>query len=207
MFQLIKSLWPTDPWLPVPDNFDTGTRAEGGRDFITVDGGTFEYAPSATAVARSFEYSGQAQCIVDRAGNNYPLFADERGGVILGASMGKADLVWLRHAWAEAQQDQPRKYPLIRNAPPSDAGFLAALFEVLTAAAAGDGNWSVQLHRRKFHVETLREAGAQLLKEGDLSNAVVRDPYGHFYRPIRQHRSPLALTDRHFLVYRETCAP
>ncbi|XAS67041.1 hypothetical protein V3C33_16505 [Micrococcaceae bacterium Sec5.7] len=204
MMHWITSMVPTAAGLPDSDNAGAGRRPGVDLDFVTVDGGTFEYAPSATSAARSFEYSGQAECIVDRRGNNYPLLADERGRIMLGPTLGAADLVWLRRAWNDAQREQPRNYPLVRAMPATDAGFLDSLFEVLAATAGGPGTWVLHLGRRDYHVESLLEVSALLLKEKDLSDAVVDDPFGHSYRPARLSRGRLALTERHVVVYRET---
>lgn len=194
---------PAVPWLHVGDSAEPAT---GDTDFITVDGGLFDYAPTAEAVVRSFEYAGQTETIIDRAGNRYPLLADEHGHFKLGQSSGKADIDWLRQAWETAQQEHPKRYPLERVMPDSDAEFLTSLFEVLeetTTGAVEGWIWKVRQPGRTLHLESLDEVNDLLLKATDLPETIVQDPYEHLYRPHRMIRSTLALKDRHYLVYRE----
>lgn len=191
-------------WMPVEDN-DVEPAAE-NRDFITVDGGLFDYAPSAEAVVRSFEYAGQTETIMDRAGNRYPLLAGEHGHLKLGQSSGKADFGWLRAAWETAQQENPKRYPLERVMPDSDAEFLTSLFEVLqetTTGAVQGWTWKVRQPGRTLHLESLDAVNDLLLKATNLPETIVQDPYEHLYRPHRMLRRTLALTDRHYLMYRE----
>ncbi len=195
-------------WLLIPVAASLPVRGPGpgDTDFITVDGGLFEYAPSAEAVVRSFEYAGQTEVIFDRAGNRYPLLAGEHGHLKLGRSAGKADIDWLREAWETAQQEDPRRYPLERVMPDLDDEFLASLFEVMeeTTVGAEEGwTWKVRQPGRTLHLESLYDVNALLLKAKDLAETTVQDPYGHLYRPRQMIRGTLALTHRHFLVYRE----
>lgn len=174
-------------------------------DFIVV-GGSFGYAASADAVVRIVEYAGPAASITDRAGNSYPLLAGEDGHLTLGHSSGSADLDRLRAAWEAAQQEDPRRYPLERLMPDSDAEFLASLFEVLEETAAGPAEgpaWIVRQPGRTHHLQSLEDVSELLLTAKDLQETIVQDPYGHLYRPHRMVRGTLALTDRHYLVYRE----
>lgn len=197
-------MWaPALSWLSVADSAGS---AAGEADFITVAGGLFNYAPSAEAVLSSFEYAGQTETIIDRAGNRYPLLADEHGRLKLGQSSGKVDLEWLREAWDTAQQEDPQRYPLERVLPDSAAEFLASLFEMLEETTAGviEGwIWKVRQPGRTLHLESLDDVNELLLKATDLPNTIVQDPYEHLYRPHRMVRGTLALTHRHYLVYRE----
>ena len=171
-----------------------------------MEGGLFEYAPSAEAVVRSFEYAGQTESIVDKSGNNYTLFEDKHEHLMLGHSLGKADIDRLRDAWQSAQREDPRRYPLVRVMPDSDAGFLTTLFEVLeeTVVAAEAGwTWKARQPGRTSRCESLDAVNVLLLKAGDLRETAVQDPYGHLYRPHRVSRGPLALADRHYLEYRD----
>lgn len=175
------------------------------RDFVTVEDGEFEYASSASGAVSRFEYAGQAECIIDRSGRNYPLLADGYGGLVLGRSQGNADLTWLRNTWRHAQREQPRIYPLIRRMPESDAGFLGALFEMLqaTAGATGAASWTVQSGVAKTFLPTLADVSALLLKQEDLSDVVVEDPFGQRYRPARTGHGKSALSGRRYLLYRQ----
>jgi hypothetical protein len=197
-------LWTqTLSWLSVADS--AGTTA-GEADFITVEGGLFNYAPSAEAVLRRFEYADQRETIIDRAGNRYPLLADEHGHLKLGQSSGKADLDSLREAWDTAQRENPQRYPLERVLPDSAAEFLASLFEMLEEMTAGviEGwIWKVRQPGRTLHLASLGDVNELLLKATDLPDTIVQDPYEHLYRPHRMVRGTLALIHRHYLVYRE----
>lgn len=178
----------------------------GDTDFITVGGSLFGYAASAEAAVRNFESTGNADSIIDRAGNGYPLLAGAGGHLTLGHPTGKADIDRLRAAWEAAQQENPRRYPLERLTPDSEAGFLASLFEVLEETAAGteEGRaWIVRQPGRTHHLGSLEDVNALLLTAKDLQETILQDPYGHLYRPHRMVRGTLALTDRHYLVYRE----
>ena len=185
--------------------------AAGGRpaddmDFISVDdGGSFAYEPSPQAAAGDFEYAGEAACIVDRQGNNYPLRVHGPGGKALGPSLEKADLAWMRRAWHAAQSREPRRYPLIRGEPDSDLDFLGSLFEVLTllqAAPSAVGSWAVDMDGRDYKVESIQDLNVLLEREG-LTVAAVEDPYGHLYRPERRSEHALLPGERHFVLYRE----
>lgn len=178
----------------------------GDADFITVGGSLFGYAASAHAAVRNIAYAGQTDSIIDRAGDSYPMLTGDDGHPTLGHSTGKADLDVLRATWEAAQQEDPRRYPLERLMPDSGAGFLASLFEVLeeTAAGAEEGrSWIVRQPGRTRHLQSLEDVNALLLYAKDLQETIVQDPYGHLYRPHRMVRGTLALTDRHYLVYRE----
>lgn len=198
------SLWiPAVPWLPVLDGAGPAT---GDTDFITVGGGLFTYAPSAEAAVRSVEDAGPTEAVIDRSGNGYPLLAGEHGRLKLGQSSGKADINWLREAWNAAQREDPQRYPLERVMPDADAQFLASLFEMLEETTTGvvEGwTWKVRQPGRTLHLESLDDVNDLLRKATDLPDTIVQDPYEHLYRPYRMIRGTLALTDRHYLVYRE----
>lgn len=198
------NLWiPAVPWFAVRASAGTET---GDTDFITVDGGLFNYAPSAEAVVRNLEYADRNETIIDRAGNRYPLLDDENGHLQLGQSSGKADIDWLREAWDAAQLEDPQRYPLERVMPDADIEFLASLFEMLEETTTGvvEGwTWKVRQPGRTHHLESLDDVNDLLRKATDLPETIVQDPYEHLYRPYRMIRGTLALTDRHYLVYRE----
>ncbi len=179
-------------------------------DFITVDdGGTFTYYYSAGALCQDFEYAGQAEAVLDRDANQYPLILDENRRIILGHSIEKADLSWLRRAWHEIQETSPRLYPLRRGMPDTDQALMASLFEILelTAGYGPAGRlWTVVLDGRVTHLESLPDLTTWLSGLTDLSGAVVKDPYGHLYRPTRADRRGPAISDRHRIAYIETSA-
>jgi hypothetical protein len=185
---------------------DAGGQPAGDIDFVSVDdGGSFAYEPSPQAAARDFEYAGEAACIVDRQGNNYPLHADGLGGITLGPSLEKADLAWMRQAWHAAQAGDLRRYPLIRREPDSDREFLGSLFEVLALlqeVPPAGGSWAVYMDGRNYQVGSIRDLNALLAREG-LTVAAVEDPYGHRYRTERRTHHALMPGDRNFVLYRE----
>ncbi|WP_226759723.1 hypothetical protein [Arthrobacter sp. SO3] len=171
-----------------------------------MDGELFNYAASAEAVVRSVEYADRNEIIIDRSGNRYPLRDDENGHLELGQSSGKADFDWLREAWDSAQQEDPQRYPLERVMPDADIEFLASLFEMLEETTTGvvEGwTWKVRQPGRTHHLDSLDDVNELLRKATDLPDTIVQDPYEHLYRPYRMIRGTLALTDRHYLVYRE----
>lgn len=194
---------PAVPWSAVGDGAGP---VRGDTDYLAVHGGIFEYAPSLETLVGDSEYAVQTVVIIDRAASRYPLLPDEHGNLKLGPSMGTADIGWLREAWETAQRKEPWRYPLQRVMPDSDAEFLASLFEMLeeTATGAAEGwTWKVRQPGRTLHLQSLNEVNELLLKAKDLPHTIVQDPYQHLYRPHRMLTGTLALTHRHYLVYRE----
>ncbi|WP_120950294.1 hypothetical protein [Arthrobacter oryzae] len=171
-----------------------------------MNGGIFEYTPSPESLVGDAEYDARTEVIIDRAGSRYPLLRDKHGNLKLAPPSGTADIGWLREAWETAQQKEPWRYPLERVMPDSDAEFLASLFEMLeeTATGAAEGwTWKVRQPGRTLHLQSLDEVNELLLKARDLPDTIVQDPYQHLYRPHRMLTGTLALTHRHYLVYRE----
>ncbi|MFI5085830.1 MAG: hypothetical protein ACHP7K_07855 [Actinomycetales bacterium] len=179
-------------------------------DYVAVDdGGTFAYYRTAAALCTDFEYVGQTESIIDRNANQYPLMLDAGRRITLGRSIEKADLPWLRAAWARAQDASPRLYPLHRLLPWGAEIFVQGLFEVLELSAGYEpagGDWTVTLGARDSRVGSLAGLTALLLAATDLSGALVEDPYGHHYRPARGGRHGLALTGRRYVAYTEVPA-
>ncbi|WP_091256793.1 hypothetical protein [Arthrobacter sp. ok909] len=203
ILRAIRLLITAVPWSAVGDGAGP---ARGDMDFIAVHGGIFEYAPSPETLVCDSEYFAQAEIIIDRTGSRYPLLPDEHQNLKLGPPSGAADIGWLREAWETAQQKEPWRYPLERVMPDSDEEFLASLFEMLeeTAIGAAEGwIWKVRQPGRTLHLQTLNDVNKLLLKARDLPDTIVQDPYQHLYRPHRMLTGALALTHRHYLVYRE----
>ena len=175
---------PRVPGVPAP--------AGGARDFVAVDdSGAFSYHESEPVLIAAFEYVGEASCIIDRAGNSYDLALDPNRHLILGPAHGPAEFHWLRHALADAQKVHTEEHRLRRFYPDTPDELLSDLFETLTlehGTEPATGLWSLDIDGNTIRRHTLQDVDRRLLRQEQLENVRVRDPFGHVYRPVRHRK-------------------
>jgi hypothetical protein len=175
--------------------FTTGTApdatvpAGGPKDYVVVDDiGEFTYYPSEAAMLEDLEYVDEAACVLDREGNDCRLTFDKDGNLCIGPSFGPVEFNWLRQAWMNTQHRNLHAHRLQRFYSENREALLAGLFETLSlerASKATGTPWILKVGREETHPATLRDVDRLLSGLNDLEKAMVQDPYGHEYRPVR----------------------
>lgn len=177
--------------IPTPMQANPALPTGAGRtkDYVAVDDvGMFSYHPSETALIQGFEYIQEAACIVDRDGNTFRLTLDADRQLRLGPSFGPVEFHWLRDAWSSEQRRHPRGHPLRRFYPAAREALLSGLFETLQLEHGTDPTpvpWTLLLDGTESHPSTLKDVDGRLAHRDRLENALVQDPFGHSYRPVR----------------------
>jgi hypothetical protein len=190
---------------PMQANPALPTRSGRTKDFVAVDDvGTFTYCPSETALIQGFEYVQEAASIVDRDGNTFGLALDADRQLRLGPSFGPVEFHWLRQAWSHEQRRHPRDHPLRRFYPAGREALLSGLFETLQLEHGTDptpGPWTLLLDGTESHPSTLKDVDGRLAHRDQLENALVHDPFGHSYRPVRHGARRLFAHATDFIYY------
>jgi hypothetical protein len=199
----LRPLWPlSDPRQEHPDMNTSPrqhpatpgptARARDPRDFIAVDdSGDFSYHRSERDLLTTFEYVAEAACIFDRSGCTYRLALDPNHRLILAPPLGPVEFHWLRQAWLDAQNAHPEAHRLRRFFPLNREEVLAALFETLTLEHGQEpieGAWSLEINGIASHPTTLEDVDRQLAHQNLSKHVLVKDPFGHTYRPLRHRR-------------------
>lgn len=198
----------------IPDASDVpaGTAgAAGARDFIAVDdSGDFSYHRSEAELLTAFEYVGEAACIIDRSGSSYRLALDANRHLILGPALGPVEFHWLRHAWRNAQNAHPDEHRLRRFYPLTRDEVVAGLFETLAmehGTEPAEGAWSLNIDGIASRSSSLEEVDRRLARQKPLEHIHVKDPFGHVYRPARNHRHWHLAAAAGSILYVEVPAP
>ena len=178
---IIPTPMEANPALP------TGSRRT--KDYVAVDDvGMFSYHPSEIALIQSFEYIQEAACIVDRDGNTFRLALDANRQLRLGPPFGPFEFHSFRQAWSHEQRRHPRDHPLRRFFPAGREALLSGLFETLQLEH-GTGPtpvpWTLLLDGTESHPSSLKDVDGWLAHRDQLKHALVQDPFGHSYRPVR----------------------
>lgn len=160
-------------------------------DFVAVDdSGAFSYHRSEAELITAFEYVNEATCIVDRSGTQYRLALDSQRRPILGPAMHKVDIEWLGKAWAADHKSGAGEHKLRRFHPATPERLLRDLFETLEleSGTSKTGPWILECGGHREHLPSLSEVDRRLSSQPDPGSCLVRDPYGHVYRPHKQRR-------------------
>jgi hypothetical protein len=163
-----------------------------GRDFVVVDdSGDFSYYRSEQALLASFEYVGEAACIIDRSGRAYRLALGPDRHLVLGPSHGPVEFHWLRQAWQAARRVHMDQHRLRRFYPSTTDEAVAGLFETLAlerGTAQVEELWALDIEGIASRPSNLAEVDGRLSRQAGLEYTHVRDPFGHTYRPVRHRK-------------------
>ncbi|WP_155848589.1 hypothetical protein [Arthrobacter sp. 35W] len=167
---------------------DPVDRAAATGGLVAVDdAGGFSLHPSAQVLLVEFEYPAEAACILDRAGRTFALRLDADRRLVLGPAVAPLDGQWLRRAWSAAQHRSVRVHPLKRLLPSTSGALLEAIFETLwleDATKPLPAPWTVEADGRTEQPATINDVGALLAARRLRGGTLVRDPFGHLYRPV-----------------------
>jgi hypothetical protein len=165
----------------------SGARAT--RDFVAVDeSGDFSYHRSEQDLTAAFEYVAEAACIIDRSGSGYRLALDRSRHLILGPPYGPVEFHWLRQAWLDAQNDHPERHRLRRFFPLTREQAVLDVFETHSLEHGpehAEGSWSLGLNGTARYPASLADIDSWAGQQDRLDHVLVKDPFGHFYRPAR----------------------
>jgi hypothetical protein len=185
--------------------------AGASRDFVAVDdSGEFSYHRSEQDLVTAFEYVAEAACIIDRSGCGFRLALAPKRRLVLGPSLGSVDFHWLRQAWLDAQNEHPGRHRLRRFFPLTQEEVVKDVFETLSlehGPEPAEGSWSLGINGAASYPANLADIDSWLARQERLEHVLVRDPFGHFYRPSR-HRGHWYLPAQEGLhLYIEIPAP
>ncbi|WP_125616493.1 hypothetical protein [Specibacter cremeus] len=177
----------------------SATPAAATTSYVALDGfGNFSYYSSEESLIKNFEIRDDFACILDRKGGNHRIFLDESGLPRLCPYAARVEFHWLRQEWRNAQLRNIRQHPLRRFLPTTQEALLVDMFEVLEleqSANTPGRSWTTITERGVSHQATLNEVYHELGHRRLWDEAVVRDPFGHSYRPHRRRLlPPLATT-------------
>ncbi|MDQ0029902.1 hypothetical protein [Arthrobacter bambusae] len=174
---------------------DTELAGASPGDYVVVDElGHFAYYPSANAMLEDLEYVEEAASILDRGGNNFHLTMEAGRKLRLGSSFGRVEFTWLRQTWITDRRREPQAHRLLRLYPTTLEALLAGIFETLTLelpSITSSTPWIVNIGGKEVRPATLVDVDSLLAQLDHLERVVVRDPFGHDYRPIRHARHRL----------------
>ncbi|MFE4834920.1 hypothetical protein ACFRAU_09565 [Arthrobacter sp. NPDC056691] len=181
------------------------------RDFVAVDeSGEFSYHRSEQDLVAAFEYPAEAACIIDRSGGGYRLALDPDRHLVLGPARGPVEFHWLRQAWLDAQNDHPERHRLRRFFPPTQEEVIQDVFETLAlehGPEPAEGSWSLGVNGTAFYPANLADLDSWLARQDRMEHILVKDPFGHLYRPSRHRGYWYLPADAGFILYVEVPAP
>lgn len=185
--------------------------AGAARDFVAVDdSGEFSYYPCEQDLTAAFEYVAEAACIMDRRGCGYRLAQDPKGHLVLGPPLGPVEFHWLRQAWLDAQNEHPGQHRVRRFFPLTQEEVVLDLFETLAlehGPEPADGSWSLGINGAASYPANLADIDSWLAHQEHLEHVLVKDPFGHFYRPLRHPGHWYQPAQAGFILYVEVPAP
>ncbi|MFE4543486.1 hypothetical protein [Arthrobacter sp. NPDC056727] len=181
------------------------------RDFVAVDeSGEFSYHRSEQDLVAAFEYTAEAACIMDRSGAGYRLELGPNRHLVLGPARGPVEFHWLRQAWLDAQSTHPEMYRLRRFFPPTREAVVQDVFETLSlehGPEPAEGSWSLGLNGAASYPANLPDIDSWLARQDRLEHVLVKDPFGHCYRPSRHRGHWYLPAQTGLILYVEVPAP
>lgn len=180
-------------------------------DFVAVDeSGEFSYYRSEQDLTAAFEYVAEAAAVIDRGGTGYRLALDANRQLILGPPHGPVEFHWLRQAWLDAQNEHPQRHRLRRFFPLTKDEVLLDVFQTLALEQGpepAEGSWSLGLNGTASYPANLPDIDSWLAQQDRLEHVLVKDPFGHFYRPSRHRGHWYLPAQAGFILYIEVPAP